>query len=330
MVPICYYPTTVIMIDDNADYLNNISLHLPHKNSCFKFHTNPMSGLKSIQESLKLPSISSRTYEYTKNRSYNQIIDQGTFVNEIYYDDRFKEISIIVVDYSMPKMNGLELLSELPNKNILKILLTGDADEAIAIRAFNDNIIDFYIKKQNPSAEKILSQKILETQKKYFVNFSRQLMENRLNDNDFLLTTNNLHFEEYFFNLILELNIVEYYQFEKSGSYLLVDANGTPYSLFTQNEDQIEASYVKLDGLIDAQKMTAIKNRSKMICFPIAPKTIIETPENWSQYLNPIQKTFNNQNKTFHCSIMAAECGLNIDNILPFNLYLESQNANTH
>lgn len=327
MIPVCCYPTTVVMIDDNEDYLNNISLHLPRKNSCFKFYSNPISGLKSIQEGLKIPSVSNRINHYSRNHSYDKIINESNLVSEIYNDDRFKEISLIIIDYGMPGMSGLEFLRQLSNKNVLKILLTGEADETIALQAFHDNLINHYLKKHDPNIEKILSQKILEFQKKYFLNFSEKLIETRFTEEPYQIATTDETFAEYFFNIISNLNIIEYYQFEKVGSYLLIDANGTEYCLFTQNEDQINASYIELKGLVDDQEIEAIKNRSKMICLPIAPKNIINNPENWLQYLHPIQKTFQNNQGSFYCTIVHQGCGLNIQNILSFNVFLEAQNS---
>lgn len=327
MIPICYHPTTIILIDDDVHYLNNISLHLPHKYANFKFYTNPRSGLKAIEEYLKTPIINKRLNYYEQQNSHNINdlfkINFHNLTNELYNDDRFQEISTIVVDYNMPRINGLELLNEFKNDNVLKILLTGDADEHIAIQAFNDQLIDYYIKKQDPKAEQILFQKILAAQKRYFLNFTKQLIKDIPKNNKFPIAIFDSNFEKYFFDLVHDLKIIEYYQFEQVGSYILIDANGNEHCLFTQNEDQLTAFYIELKDLVGIEDKTSIKNHFKMPCLPIMSNNIISNPEQWIAYLNPIQKTFDSG--PFYCSIKHQGCGLNLENILPFKIYLDSQ-----
>lgn len=53
-----------------------------------------------------------------------------------------------VVDYSMPTMSGLEALRHLPNLPVLRVLLTGRADDHIAVMSFNAAEIDRFIAKQ--------------------------------------------------------------------------------------------------------------------------------------------------------------------------------------
>lgn len=55
---------------------------------------------------------------------------------------------VAVVDYSMPAMNGLQVLDELVNWPGARVLLTGRADEHIAVSAFNRGLIEHYLPKQ--------------------------------------------------------------------------------------------------------------------------------------------------------------------------------------
>lgn len=43
----------------------------------------------------------------------------------------------MVVDYSMPEVDGIQFLTSIRNANCMKILLTGIADEREAVAAFN-------------------------------------------------------------------------------------------------------------------------------------------------------------------------------------------------
>src|SRR5450830_185894 len=63
---------------------------------------------------------------------------------------RFAFTRVCVVDYSMPAMSGLRVLSELTDWSGSRILLTGRADEQLAVSAFNRGLIDQFIPKQSP------------------------------------------------------------------------------------------------------------------------------------------------------------------------------------
>lgn len=63
---------------------------------------------------------------------------------------RFSLTRVCVVDYSMPAMSGLRVLSELAPWTGSRILLTGRADEQLAVSAFNRGLIEQFIPKQSP------------------------------------------------------------------------------------------------------------------------------------------------------------------------------------
>ena len=63
---------------------------------------------------------------------------------------RFTLTQVCVVDYSMPAMSGLGVLSELKDWSGSRILLTGRADEQLAVSAFNRGLIEQFIPKQSP------------------------------------------------------------------------------------------------------------------------------------------------------------------------------------
>jgi CheY-like chemotaxis protein len=62
---------------------------------------------------------------------------------------RYGLASIVVVDYAMPAANGLDVLRSGPNWPYCRILLTGKADEHVAVAAFNEGLINRYVTKQN-------------------------------------------------------------------------------------------------------------------------------------------------------------------------------------
>jgi len=72
------------------------------------------------------------------------------------YTERFALTRVCVFDYSMPEMNGLDALGELVDWPGSRVLLTGQADEQMAVGAFNRGLIDQFIPKQSPDISRRL------------------------------------------------------------------------------------------------------------------------------------------------------------------------------
>src|SRR6187402_2342488 len=81
---------------------------------------------------------------------------------------RVKEVSVLVVDYSMPSMNGIEFCEKVKNSSIKKILLTGYATFTDAVNAFNNNTIHYYLKKNDENMLQQLEATIHQLQHAYF------------------------------------------------------------------------------------------------------------------------------------------------------------------
>lgn len=73
---------------------------------------------------------------------------------------RFDLTQVCVVDYSMPAMNGLQVLDELVGWSGSRVLLTGQADEQIAVKAFNQGLLEQFIPKQSANITRLLTDSI--------------------------------------------------------------------------------------------------------------------------------------------------------------------------
>jgi CheY-like chemotaxis protein len=96
---------------------------------------------------------------------------------EVHNEHRFEQVSVVVVDYDMPEIDGLEFCRNLKNKAIKKILLTGKADEQTAVRAFNEKTIDRFIRKQDDDVMARLNRAIAELQREHFDQIEHMLAD---------------------------------------------------------------------------------------------------------------------------------------------------------
>lgn len=63
---------------------------------------------------------------------------------------RFDIVALLVADFGMPRENGVNLCQRVRMAGMQRLLLTGMADQAMAISAFNAGAIEQYVPKQAP------------------------------------------------------------------------------------------------------------------------------------------------------------------------------------
>ena len=158
-VACCYYPTTVVFIDDNRSFLDNVLLGLNPNISACSF-TDPTEAIKYLQGHM-LASFSEKYLrslrndesldEFDSNSVEHEYVDVDVFSihKEIYNPNRFTTATVAVVDYTMPEMNGLELCKSLKGSPLKFILITGDATIEKAVEAFNEGLIHHFIPKNS-------------------------------------------------------------------------------------------------------------------------------------------------------------------------------------
>jgi CheY-like chemotaxis protein len=67
---------------------------------------------------------------------------------------------MVLADYAMPLMGGIDLFKQVPDWVGGRYLLTGLADDAVAVDAFNRGLISQFITKQSLNLDAVLRQKI--------------------------------------------------------------------------------------------------------------------------------------------------------------------------
>jgi CheY-like chemotaxis protein len=139
----------------------------------------------------------------------------------------------------MPEMNGLEFLKALKNPFIKKVLLTGQADMELAVKAFNLQLIDQFIDKHDPRLKAKLNATIMSFQEQYFRSSFKLITDPILTNNQdgFLLSP---EFQEFFGEVRKHCGCVEYYMLDSPHSgFLMVDAEGQRQCLLIYTQDAL-------------------------------------------------------------------------------------------
>ena len=241
-IPTCYFPSTTLFLDDSRDFLLNFVLQLD-EGVAYRIFDAPQRALDYIHnKNCELELLRNHNlHDHTSALPASQQIDLAAIHAEVYNPHRFSEVSVVVVDYAMPGMNGLEFCRLIKNNNIKKILLTGQADEKMAIAAFNEGLIHRYIKKSDVNASELITKGIYELQQQYFQAMSEVILRKlSITAPRCIYDANFAHF---FHVLCTEKRIVEYYLTDTSGSFFMLDEDANTSYLIVKNDVDMRAYY---------------------------------------------------------------------------------------
>jgi CheY-like chemotaxis protein len=224
------------MVDDNPRFLTHLSAKL---DSSFHFNlmTDPREASVLGKESkllLQETILNSFVYdpdleledEHTDlsiHKNYHGV-RLAALINLIQDSSRFDEISVIIVDYSMPGMNGIEFCRAIEKHPAKKILLTGEADHRIAVDAFNQGLIHRFILKQTQEnlLYEELNSAINELQNVYFSVNSRKILSTLGLEGLF----SNSYLVDFINKLCVEKKYIEFYLLNSRGALLFLDEEG--------------------------------------------------------------------------------------------------------
>jgi len=154
--PLFHRPGTVVFLDDDPDYLDMLALVLP-RHWHVKLFLRPYECINYLQQEPPFWEADAWNQQQLVDhwREGRPLIPQ-ILAYWSKYTERYALTRVCVVDYSMPAMDGLQALAELVDWPGSRVLLTGQADEQVAVRAFNRGLIDQFIAKQTPDISKRL------------------------------------------------------------------------------------------------------------------------------------------------------------------------------
>lgn len=320
-----YHPTTVVLVDDDERFLKQIIFNIS-SDLLYKTYQDPKLAIKNLEEIKNQNKFLSHTISAKEQEGGKFSVDFDTSIiyQEAYNEEAFEEVSVIVVDYAMPQMSGAELLEHLIDFPAKKIMLTGQADEATAVRLFNDGVIDKFIFKGSDahSLIKNLNQSIHELQMEYFQDSSNIILKALSGkiEESFIDPI----FIEFFNNTMKDISASSYYMIEPSGSFLFLDANALPTWLLvkTKHETLEFAHQAEVEGAPQAI-VESIRNGEKIPYFSNFDEYVNATEGHWDKYLYPAKVL--NGKKQYRYAIINELSGfsLNRDKILSFNEYLK-------
>jgi CheY-like chemotaxis protein len=229
--PPFFFPTTVLLVDDNVDFMGGCLIGLDVKRARYQLHSDPISALQSANSNAVKMGLPHWSIEGDANPiECNVHVNVAKAQREVFVNERFDRISVVVTDYHMPGMNGIEFLSSIKDPHIQKILLTGFADEKLAVDALQSGIIHRYIRKQDDGLVQKLNTEIFEAQKRYFCSLGLDILV-ALKAQSVAPPLQDPDFATFLFHHMETIGAVEYYLRDTQGNFIFIDANGKKQGL---------------------------------------------------------------------------------------------------
>jgi len=284
-----FHPTQIVLVDDDIDFLGNLSLQLEADLPYLLFDSTA-KALSYINDR-RIDSRSRQRFFRLAEQDGEQkiVLDIDAISRELYFSNRFSQISVAMVDYAMPQMNGLDFCRQIRNPHIKKILFTGVATERAAVDAFNDGVIDRYIRKSERYVYDHLNSTIRELQQMHIrETFAAASDVFSVAGPSWLADSHVIDLME---TLRQRYRIVEYYLVARPSGFLLIDGEGRMYRLLLSSpEEQTEQLRRARQAGAPEECLQAI-DRGEILLSPsvldIASDGQSDVLRHWSRYSSP-------------------------------------------
>lgn len=289
-----FHPVKVVFLDDNRAFLDALELEFSAQINMLTF-TSPNEALRALDNSGQ--NITSSTFKLINNVNADTTTDRvfgfeiNKLLNIIYDISRFNHAPVLVVDYEMPDINGIEFCQKLKNRDIFKIMLTAEADKDTAIKAFNKGVIDKFILKTSENLSQDLMLAVSELTQRYFEEISRTMMNGYRGS---MSLFDNELYQQLFNQILLKTQAVEYYMVDNSGSFLFLDKEANPTWLIIRHATELKEQLDFLQGYdVPDQIISSVAKKEKML-FLLSEEEYRKPIDEWVRYIFESKKLDNN------------------------------------
>lgn len=237
-----YHPTTCLVIDDDRLYLDSFNYNYADVTLCAT-EQRPEQAIKRLLEDAERTGL---TVDEADPAPVGEepgdpfVRLPASRIAAMARDPaRFSRISMVIVDFAMPSMPGIELLRKIKHLPLKKVLLTGKTGDSTAVAAFNEGLINLFLVKQDPELPGKLKRIIPELQYAYFKTISAPLEPiARFEETAFL---GDAAIAGWYQNLAGRVRAVEHYLLLSRPGLMLADEAGRVTIAWINSEDRMRA-----------------------------------------------------------------------------------------
>jgi CheY-like chemotaxis protein len=157
--PLLRLPLRVVHVDDDEEHLAMYRMQAQHMGVSDGGQSLPAAEyIHSASNALSALGLEASHWEAVEEGLSTAVVsredsggDAAAVVQHHFRDwRRFRVSTVVVLDYKMPGLTGLDVLREAGPSQACKVLLTGQADEGLGFKAYQDQLIDRFVGKSTP------------------------------------------------------------------------------------------------------------------------------------------------------------------------------------
>lgn len=327
-----YYPTTVIVVDDNPTVLKNVQLKIGKIVPCKAFLI-PEEALDYLEKDIDrnkalngIINIDTESTSYSYDSEQLPLQYNVTKIHKnVYNKDRFSDVSLVIVDYAMPSMNGEEFckkIRQMKGSAVKIIMLTGEADDPKAIQLFNAGIIDRFFRKTQQGVDEDLKNCVLEMQSHFFKDITFPIVQGLASEQDSSL--GDPAFIEFFNKICRDISATSYYLIEISGSFIFFDNAGKTTWLIIKTLRELEETSQQIESHISEEIIDSIYKGEVVPYFGNSEIECYSDEEKLKKSLHKAQRLNGKQVYCYALLEELPEFSLDKEKIMSFNQYMAS------
>jgi len=218
-IPAFFYPTTILLVDDDEHFLKNIAIKLKKYYKTVTF-TDSNQAIEFLTQK--------EGGSFFRGRALSRKVDDGVlgFRQELSNRHRFEDVLVSVLDYDMPDKSGFDVwmqagLSDYQNSHEHSyILLTAKRYAELEKKIANEPVGKNFISKHDPKYMDYLLESINTLSARMFQGISHGIA-NHLNHEEKTSFLNDGNFLSILNSYLKEHDICEGYLFDRQGSLLM-------------------------------------------------------------------------------------------------------------
>jgi len=220
-----FHPTTFCIVDDNERFLRSLVLEMPEHLS-FRAFSRSEPALEYVNTPVELTPLVDRCFKLEHEAGETLIhFDMSLIEQEISNPDRFRRLSVALIDYAMPSVNGLQFFEQMLDPYTRRAMITGVADEKFAVEVFNAGLIHRFIQKQKANDLDSLLAYVADLQQEYFQQYLARLRYTLELDPPLFLADPVVagHVQQ----LMEDEQLIEYYLVDDPPGFLMLRSDGS-------------------------------------------------------------------------------------------------------
>ncbi len=288
-VPAYYFPTSVMLVTqrDSLVFDQGISVQVS-------------SQLEQAAQLVKQASYFDKVYQqcFSENFIANMDPDSTKLIElslksisqQIYNPKRFDETTLLVVDDSLPQHEVLRFWDDLADVKIKKCWISQDIYNAAGLGMLNQQRVHTLVDGRDFQWNSGFYDQLRALQQGHFVERTSLISE--------ILALPGSHclldaaFSAFFHSFCQQHHIVEYYLFERSGSFLLINRMGEASCLIIKNQQDLQHySELAIDQHAPSASLQQLQQGERIPCFNLDELPPDHAPRlNWDSCLHPAEQ----------------------------------------